>query len=187
MSKDKKSSLSSLQKRSLSNLSKLSRDIDRIDETQKIEERPEHRKDFLAIEIILDTIENVKTLHQTCFVHVKSEYNGNVLDISEKILVIDGNVKMNWSFYIDIDTCSDKEMDNLVSKPIMFTVYQSQGEFDTELFAQMQLFDDIVASDTKSFDSAISVYEAFTGEVVEDKEYLKEKKKEKLKKVPRKR
>lgn len=43
----------------------------------------------------------------------------------------------------------------------------------------MQLFDDKGQESKSSFDSAISVYEAFTGQQVEDKEILKENRKTK--------
>ncbi|XP_044749185.1 cilia- and flagella-associated protein 70-like [Coccinella septempunctata] len=169
MSKDKKNKASTAV-----NEFRVSQTNSELIEKPKIEEEFEKPKDGRAIEIILDVIENVKAFHQVCYVHVKSEYNGKVVDVSEKTLIIDEKVKLNWCFYIDVDVLCDKDLDDLVSKPLIFTIYQTPGDFDPEFFNQMHLFEEIGHDSKSSFDSAISVYELFTGEVVEDKETVKE-------------
>ncbi|XP_045480859.1 cilia- and flagella-associated protein 70-like [Harmonia axyridis] len=168
MSKDRKSRTSALPNNDLSSQE------GELTERIKFEDEIKKPQDIHAIEIILDVIENVKAFHQVCFIHVKSEYNGKIIDISEKTLIIDEKVKLNWSFYIDVDVLKEKDLDDLVSKPVIFTIYQTPGEFDNEFFNQMQLFEDMTQGSKSSFDSAISVYEAFTGEIVEDKELIKQ-------------
>ncbi|KAK9876659.1 hypothetical protein WA026_014034 [Henosepilachna vigintioctopunctata] len=182
--KDKKSK-SSLQKRSEVHSSKVSVNPEKnegITENAKEEVKEHVSKDPRAVEIILDVIENVKSPHQTSYVHVKSEYDGVVVDVSEKTLIIDEKVKLNWSFYIDIDAQSEKDLDGLVSKPLTFTIYRTVGEVDNEYMNQMHLIEDTRIDSRASFDSAVSIYEAFTGEVVKEKELLTVKKKKKKKK-----
>lgn len=133
------------------------------------------QEDNRTIEVSIQCLEHIKADHPVTFAYVKSYFNNELLDISEKSIVIDEKVQLDRKFSLTLNVLNDEEINNLISKPLLLAVYQFPGDTDPEIMDQLERSRSAIASyESKlSFDSAISQYELFTGVAIEDKEEIK--------------
>ncbi|KAJ8927139.1 hypothetical protein NQ314_020412, partial [Rhamnusium bicolor] len=107
--------------------------------------------------------------YPTADIRTHCKYLDTDIGETSNVPVTDGeDLTINESFSFQINANSRKETDQLISAPALLTVSQQEGTCDQSLYEQLKKSEDLrTLGPVKSFDSIVSIYEAFTGDKVD--------------------
>ncbi|XP_072383371.1 cilia- and flagella-associated protein 70-like isoform X2 [Diabrotica undecimpunctata] len=124
---------------------------------------------YKVINIHIENYKNIKPFFPVAEVLTTINHDDKIIGNTTSLPVLDDDlIPVNQKFSLTINVNNPKELDALVSIPLIFIVSQVQGTIDSSLYSQIQLTKPLQNIPlTKSFDSVISIYEAFTGRKTE--------------------
>uniref|UniRef100_A0A6P7F332 Uncharacterized protein LOC114325824 n=1 Tax=Diabrotica virgifera virgifera TaxID=50390 RepID=A0A6P7F332_DIAVI len=132
---------------------------------------------YKVINILIENYQNIKPFFPVAEVLTTINHDDKIIGNTTALPILDDDlIPVNQTFSLTINVNNPKELDALVSVPLIFIVTQNQGTIDSSLYSQIQLTKPLQNIPlTKSFDSVISIYEAFTGRKTEISEEAKNK------------
>ncbi|CAG9823002.1 unnamed protein product [Phaedon cochleariae] len=146
-------------------------DVDVTEQNEDIEETHESlQREPRTININLESYQNIIGFFPIADIQTHCSYCDTIIGSSTTIPVTDDEfLPINESFSFEVDINSPREIDQLISSPAILTVFQEKGTFNPDIYQQLQINEAVIATSTKSFDSIVSLYEAFTDHKIDSK------------------
>ncbi|XP_023025464.2 cilia- and flagella-associated protein 70 [Leptinotarsa decemlineata] len=148
---------------------KVSSDHDDGDsQDEYVSEREKKQQDFKTVKITLEAYQNIVNFFPTADIRTQCTFDGRIVGETTWIPVTgDSYLPIDKTFSFTFDKTSPKDIDKLISLPVLMTISQSTGSFHPFSYDYLQInTDSRYATNTRHLESIVEIYEEFTGQTI---------------------